>query len=216
MTTPPAIFDMDGTLIDSVKVVTETFDKTMRDLAGVEHPLDYYRRFIGPPLEETFAQLGADDVQHYIAEYRARYKKRHLEVPLFPGIEEMLSCLHSHDVPMVIATSKEQTNAQILAEHLGISHFFVKICGANEKTGHTKKEMIVADAMVALREKGIAPEEAVMVGDRKFDVIGAKKHGLRTILVGWGPTPEEEYEMAWKVGNEPMDVARLLLENSRV
>lgn len=213
MTLHPAIFDMDGTLIDSIGVVTETFDRTMRELAGVELPLEHYLKYVGPPLEESFAELGADDVQHYIAEYRARYKERHLEVPLFPGVMAMLEYLHERGVPMVIATSKEQSNAKILADHLGISDFFIEVCGSNEKTGHTKKEMIVADAIQVLTEKGIDTSEALMVGDRKFDVLGAAQHGLRTILVGWGPTPAEEYEMAWKVGREPMDVARLILES---
>lgn len=46
----PAIFDMDGTLIDSMDIITDTFDRTMREEAGIVHPREYYRRFVGPPL----------------------------------------------------------------------------------------------------------------------------------------------------------------------
>lgn len=211
MTHRPLIFDMDGTLIDSVKVVTETFQQVMRECAGRTMEVEEFLPFIGPPLHESFATLGVDDPDAYVREYRARYKTRHLEVPLFDGVAAMLASLGEARVPMVVATSKEQTNAITLAEHLGIDGYFVEICGADETAGRGEKSLIVGDALRVLNESGFDASRAVMVGDRKYDIEGAGKHGIPTILVGWGPTPDEEYAMAWKVGRTAESMTDLLL-----
>ena len=72
----PALFDFDGTVADSAPVITESFIQTLREEQNKDYPPEFFRRFIGPPLEDTFAQLGADDIDRYVTTYRSFYSKR--------------------------------------------------------------------------------------------------------------------------------------------
>ena len=116
----PALFDVDGTLVDSMDAVAETFDRIMREEAGIVHPREYYRRFVGPPLSESFAELGVDP-GYFVGAYRRRYSAKELELSLFDGIEAMLERLHEAGVPMAIATSKRTEAAVALLERLGVT-----------------------------------------------------------------------------------------------
>ena len=206
----PALFDVDGTLVDSMDAVAETFDRIMREEAGIVRPREYYRRFVGPPLSESFAELGVDP-GYFVGAYRRRYSAKELELGLFDGIEAMLERLHEAGVPMAIATSKRTEAAVALVERLGIARRFVAVCGADESRGRTAKRWIVGDALEALEAAGVNASNAVMVGDRKYDVHGAAAHGLPTVLVRWGAAPEEEYALAWRTAETPDQLADLLI-----
>ncbi len=206
----PALFDVDGTLVDSMDAVAETFDQIMREEAGIVRPREYYRRFVGPPLSESFAELGVDP-GYFVGAYRRRYSAKELELSLFDGIEAMLERLHEAGVPMAIATSKRTEAAVALLERLGVARRFVAVCGADESRGRTAKRWIVGDALEALEAAGVDVSNAVMVGDRKYDVHGAAAHGLPTVLVRWGAAPEEEYALAWRTAETPGQLADLLI-----
>ena len=206
----PALFDVDGTLVDSMDAVAETFDRIMREEAGIVRPREYYRRFVGPPLSESFAELGVDP-GYFVGAYRRRYSAKELELSLFDGIEAMLERLHEAGVPMAIATSKRTEAAVALLERLGVARRFVAVCGADESRGRTAKRWIVGDALEALEAAGVNASNAVMVGDRKYDVHGAAAHGLPTVLVRWGAAPEEEYALAWRTAETPGQLADLLI-----
>lgn len=206
----PALFDVDGTLVDSMDAVAETFDRIMREEAGIVRPREYYRRFVGPPLSESFAELGVDP-GYFVGAYRRRYSAKELELSLFDGIEAMLERLHEAGVPMAIATSKRTEAAVALLERLGVARRFVAVCGADESRGRTAKRWIVGDALEALEAAGVDASNAVMVGDRKYDVHGAAAHGLPTVLVRWGAAPEEEYALAWRTAETPDQLADLLI-----
>jgi len=206
----PALFDVDGTLVDSMDAVAETFDQIMREEAGIVHPREYYLRFVGPPLSESFAELGVDP-GYFVGAYRRRYSAKELELSLFDGIEAMLERLHEAGVPMAIATSKRTEAAVALLERLGVARRFVAVCGADESRGRTAKRWIVGDALEALEAAGVNASNAVMVGDRKYDVHGAAAHGLPTVLVRWGAAPEEEYALAWRTAETPDQLADLLI-----
>lgn len=206
----PALFDVDGTLVDSMDAVAETFDRIMREEAAIVHPREYYRRFVGPPLSESFAELGVDP-GYFVGAYRRRYSAKELELSLFDGIEAMLERLYEAGVPMAIATSKRTEAAVALLERLGVARRFVAVCGADESRGRTAKRWIVGDALEALEAAGVNASNAVMVGDRKYDVHGAAAHGLPTVLVRWGAAPEEEYALAWRTAETPDQLAGLLI-----
>ena len=115
----PVLFDMDGTLTDSLAIITACFDRTMREEAGVVHEPAFYRRFIGPPLHDSFAELGVADPARFVAEYRRRYAETMLDTPLFPGVRELLERLDAAGVSMVVATSKKEEAARAIVEHPG-------------------------------------------------------------------------------------------------
>jgi len=111
----PVLFDMDGTLTDSLAIITACFDRTMREEAGVVHEPAFYRRFIGPPLHDSFAELGVADPARFVAEYRRRYAETMLDTPLFPGVRELLERLDAAGVPMLpVVRTPVQVTSQIV------------------------------------------------------------------------------------------------------
>lgn len=207
----PVIFDFDGTLADSAPIIIECFNLTLREEQDKEYPPEFYKPFIGPPLEETFAHLGAEDPARYITTYRRHYFQRMYGTPLFDGVEDMLEHLNAAGIPMAIATSKRRDAALLLMQHLGIDGLFAVVCGSGSDPTRGKKQHRVEDALTGLRELGIDTTDAIMVGDRIHDIEGAAVHGLDTILVGWGEAAPEEREHAWIIVETPHELEELLL-----
>ncbi len=207
----PVIFDFDGTLANSGPIIIECFDLTLKEEQGKEYPPEFYKPFIGPPLEETFVYLGAEDPARYITTYRRHYFQRMYDTPLFDGVRAVLEHLNDAGVPMAIATSKRRDAALLLAQHLGVADLFAVVCGSGSDPTRGKKQHRVEEALTGLRELGIDTSGAIMVGDRIHDIEGAAVHGLNTILVGWGEAPAEERAQAWRVVETPQELEALLL-----
>ena len=207
----PVLFDFDGTLSDSGPIIIDCFILTMKEEQGREYPREHFTRYIGPPLEETFAHLGADDPQRYINTYRRHYFQRMFDTELFEGIGPMLEHLDAAGVPMAVATSKRRDAALRLIRHLGIEGRFRVICGSAPGDSRGKKQHRVEDALLGLRALGIPTDGAIMVGDRIHDIEGAAANGLDTILVTWGEAPAAEHSLAWRSVQSPGELERLLL-----
>ena len=231
------LFDLDGTLTDSAPVVTSTLAATMKALAGVDLPLEAFRKYRGPPLKASFGDLGvpADQVQDYIDEYRRRYSAVGNDVDLFAGTRELLERLHDDGFALGLATSKFQRSARGVCEHLGIAHLFTAVCGDTTEKNLFGKAEVVQSALNELRAKGVLAagagqltgsaevpassptsgpwrDDVIMVGDRIYDIEGAGVHGVRTILVEWADSWPEERELAWATVSTPHELRELLLD----
>lgn len=179
------LFDLDGTLTDSGEGIINCA------IVALEHfhlPIpsrEALRVFVGPPLQESFLRFGvpADRVDEAIAVYRSRYIPigKFENIP-YPGIRELLEALKAEGHKLYVATSKPETMSVEILEHFGLAKYFDQICGASMDASRSTKEAVIA---YLLEQNGRA-DNMVMVGDTKYDVIGAKKHGISTIGVAWG------------------------------
>ena len=179
------LFDLDGTLTDSGEGIINCA------IVALEHfhlPIpsqEELRVFVGPPLQESFLRFGvpADRVDEAIQVYRSRYIPigKFENIP-YPGIRELLEALKAEGHKLYVATSKPETMSVEILEHFGLARYFDQICGASMDASRSTKEAVIA---YLLEQNGRA-DNMVMVGDTKFDVIGAKKHGIPTIGVAWG------------------------------
>lgn len=179
------LFDLDGTLTDSGEGIINCA------IVALEHfhlPIpsrEELRVFVGPPLQESFLRFGvpADRVDEAIAVYRSRYIRigKFENIP-YPGIRELLEALKAEGHKLYVATSKPETMSVEILEHFGLAKYFDQICGASMDASRSTKEAVIA---YLLEQNGRA-DNMVMVGDTKYDVIGAKKHGIPTIGVAWG------------------------------
>ncbi|MGO1592432.1 MAG: HAD hydrolase-like protein [Ancrocorticia sp.] len=208
----PVLFDFDGTLADSAPIITESYILTLREKQNKDYPPEFFRPFIGPPLEDTFALLGADDVAAYVRTYRAFYAQRMHDTQLFPGILDMLATLKQAGVPMAVATSKRTDYACELSEHLGVSQYVEAVCGSSEDLSRAQKRHRVEDALSELASRGVPASNSIMVGDRIHDVEGAAANGLDTVLVRWGEGTEAEFARAWRVVATVEELTALLLQ----
>ncbi len=179
------LFDLDGTLTDYGEGIINCATVALQHFELPVPSREEMRVFVGPPLHETFLKFGVKPGQtdEAIRVYRERYIPiGKFENTPYPGIRELLEALKSAGHKLYVATSKpEQTSVEILA-HFDLAKYFDRICGASMDLSRNSKEAVIA---YLLEENGRA-DNMVMVGDTKFDVIGAKAHGIPTIGVSWG------------------------------
>ncbi|MGO1713991.1 HAD family hydrolase [Ancrocorticia populi] len=208
----PVLFDFDGTLADSAPVITDSYIHTLRQEQGRDYPPEFFRQFIGPPLEDSFAAMGADDVHRYVRTYRAHYREHMYETLLFPGIKQMVATLAQAGVPMAIATSKRTDYASMLADRLGVGQYMKVVCGSYDGDPRAQKQHRVEDALSELSRQGYDTAGAIMVGDRIHDLEGANANGIATILVAWGAGGPDEWSLAWRVAHSVDELEDMLLD----
>lgn len=190
------LFDLDGVLIDSLPSIHASL---CHALAAVGRPtIDRARArpLIGPPLIESARALVGDDpaaIERFIAVYRDHYAATCAAASVaMPGAEEVIPRLAGR-FPLAIASSKPEPFARQILGALGLEGAFRAICGGAIDHHRDTKATVVGRALAAL---GIAAEEAggaaLMIGDRRHDVLGAAAHGVATIgaLQGMGGEAE--------------------------
>ena len=195
MTYTSILFDLDGTLTDSGEGIMKCAVYALSKY-GIEAPSEAeLRTFVGPPLTESFARFGVpqDQLTNAIEYYRERYIPiGRFENTPYPGIRELLKKLKDDGHKLYVATSKPEMMSIDILEHFDLAQYFDQICGASTDLSRSSKEAVIA----YLLEKCGAQENAIMVGDTAYDVIGAKKHGIPTIGVDWGYGLNEDMKKA--------------------
>lgn len=189
------LFDLDGVLVDSRAAFLNSMALALADLGLPAYPRETLLPCIGPPLKVGFSELlqtGQDDprVDALVTAYRDHYTTISLtDTTVAPGMVEALEGLDGG--PLAVATSKPHHFAEPLLRELGLLEHFAVVAGPElDLRGETKAETITR----ALQQLGTA--EAVMIGDRRFDVEGAHANGIKCIGVTWGIGTHEELSRA--------------------
>jgi phosphoglycolate phosphatase len=205
---PSLIFDLDGTLTDSMPGILGCLRKVLDDRNLGDHgPLE---RFVGPPVEEWTAELLPDSPEEARVElardYRACYDREGWkDNSLFPGVREMLTELHQKGFRLYVCTSKQQHFAVRILDTFELSSLFTAIYGDKaEYASHSKIDLLAS----LLRQHQITPEAAWMIGDRIFDIQAAHANRLRCLAAGWGYGTPEEYAQADAIAATPAEVIR--------
>lgn len=178
------LFDLDGTLTDPSEGITRCISHAMQNLDLSCPNLNELERYIGPPLIDTFAELGVEEdrLQRAVELFRERFTDVGItENLLYPGIESMLTSLADANVEIYLATSKPEPFAERVLEEFGLTRFFDVIAGATMDGSRLHKSDVIAHAL-----RNSSGSDAVMVGDRMHDLAGAATHSLPGIGVTWG------------------------------
>lgn len=192
------LFDLDGTLTDPGEGITNSVAHSLKKYGiEVEDKTSLYK-FIGPPLHESYEEyygFSREEAMKAVDYYREYYRAKGIyENELYDGVENMLSALYASGKKIILATSKPEIFAKEILRHFGLAKYFTYVAGANLDGTMTDKAEVVA---YALTEGGVKDKStAVMVGDRKHDIIGAKKNGIDSIGVLFGYGSREELETA--------------------
>lgn len=198
------LFDLDGTLTDPKLGITSSVQYALRAL-GIEEPsLDKLEPFIGPPLADSFREFyGLDEgqIETAIAKYRERFNDRGIyENEIYPGIAEMLAALKASGKKLSIASSKPTQFVERILDYFDIRIYFDVIVGSNMDGTRSKKEEVVEEALRQMLPSELTSAEkkaaVAMVGDRRFDIEGAREHGITSVGVSFGYAPEGELEQA--------------------
>ena len=187
------LFDFDGTVFDTVEGITKCVRYAINKF-GMDAELDALRCFAGPPLVDMFMEkfnLSREDAVQAVVYYRERYRPTGIyESQPFPGIESLLQGIKAMGKPMAIATSKPQVMAEELLKRSGLYEYFDHVCGALDEKNNAKWQIVTR----VLENFGAKPEEAVLVGDTKYDVIGAHQCDVKCIGVEYGYAADGELE----------------------
>ncbi|MEA2318789.1 MAG: phosphoglycolate phosphatase [Solirubrobacteraceae bacterium] len=212
--TPDAIlFDLDGVLVDSRVAFARSVNAALSAHGLAARPDEELHPFIGPPLHSTFELLLAERdepglVEACVGAYRERYRERAVdETVVVPGIPELLERL-AERVPLVVATSKAAALAEPLLEALGLRRHFSAVTGPSLAVRGEDKAATVGRALRTVP----GADRPVMVGDRRYDVIGAAAHGVVCVGVLWGIGSEEELREAGAeaIVRAPQELGELL------
>jgi phosphoglycolate phosphatase len=190
------LFDLDGTLTDPKQGIVACIRHALSRM-DVEISADIkLESYIGPPLRDTFRSLCGDDsdVEVAVAFYRERFSTIGLfENLVYDGIPLCLEQLRARADTIHLATSKPTIYAKQIIQHFGLERYFDVIYGS-ELDGRLgdKTELI---NHILKREK-LDAANTVMIGDRSFDVVGARNNNVRAIGVLWGYGSEAELDLA--------------------
>lgn len=181
------LFDLDGTLTDPREGITRSIQYALSKLGIDEPDLSRLEHFIGPPLLQAFMQFyDFDEARAWDAVnfYRERFKVTGLyENRVFEGVGELLQALEGQGRTLYIATSKPWVYAREIARHFEFDRHFKVIYGSELDGTRTDKVELIAHL---LEQEQLEPAQTLMIGDRKHDLIGARRNGLDAAAVGYG------------------------------
>ncbi len=198
------LFDLDGTLTDSAEGIIKCVQYALEKIGIIEKDVEKLKVFVGPPLQESFKMMyGFDDetTNKAIAYYRERFKPIGMfENKVYDGIPELLKTMKENGKINLIASSKPEVFVKTILEHFDILKYFDIVVGASLDESRNSKEAVIEEALLQLKmtdQNGqYSDDKCVMIGDRKYDINGAKYFGLRNIGVSYGFAPEGELEVA--------------------
>lgn len=195
------LFDLDGTLSDPKQGICGSVQYALKSFGIDEPDIDRLEPFIGPPLRDSFMKyygFTPEQAEEAVAKYRERFSVTgKYENTLYPGIAPLLHDLVRAGAKLAIASSKPTVYVEDILVHFGIRQYFDIVVGSELDGTRDRKEEVVAEALRQLDEScGAKPCEVVMVGDRCFDVEGAKAAGTRSVAVTYGYAQPGELEQA--------------------
>lgn len=207
------LFDLDGTLTDPQEGILGCIEYALDRLgANIPHR-DHLKKYIGPSLWESFKEMLNTDSDERADEavmiYRERFSTEgKFENSPYEGIHETLQQLSDYGYNLFICTSKPGVFARDIAEHFKFAQYFKEIYGSRLDGSLVDKTELIAHI---IKTEGLAPEKSVMIGDRKYDILGAKNNGLSPYGVSYGFGTAEELKDAVCVFNTPKCIAKFFL-----
>lgn len=190
------LLDFDGTVFETGEGITKCVQYALKKM-GIESELSDLYCFCGPPLLEMFMRkysMSEEQARLALGFYRERYSVTGWrECRVYPGIREMTALLRSQGRRVAVATSKPTAYAMKIMAEAGMEKDFDLVMGCEFDGTRSEKWEVVEAAMAAL---GADKKTTVMVGDRKYDVIGAHRCGIPCIGVGYGYAEPGEFEAA--------------------
>jgi pyrophosphatase PpaX len=186
------LFDLDGTLIDSIGLILSSARHAFRDRPDAAPSDDEWLSGVGIPLATMLRRYAIDDADlaRLIAAYREHQHAHHDRmIRCYDTVVETVQWLHRDGHPMAIVTSKGDALAKRGLEHVGIAQYMATIVGCDSTKRHKPDPEPVR---VALDRLGYAPHEAIFVGDSVHDIAAGNAAGVATVAALWGPFRREQ------------------------
>ena len=189
------LFDLDGTLINSSPGIFACLEYALQKMGAQPLPPEKKKEFIGPPLIDSFTKLcgfSREDALRAIDFYRERYSELGWrECSVYPGLANLMRSLHKNGARVCVASSKPDGFSRRIADHFGFARWLDVISAAPmDETVHVSKRELIQRALPG------KPVRAAMVGDRRYDMEGARQAGVDAVGVLWGFGDRHELEQS--------------------
>ncbi len=186
----PVVFDLDGTVVDTVELIVESFRHATRTVLEEELPDEVILAGVGRPLMEQMQRLSAERAQALYDTYREYNHRRHDElIRGYEGVSEVLDALRAAGRRLGIVTSKSADTTQMAFRAVGLREHFEVVVTASDTTEHKPSP---APLLLCLERFGASAEGSIYVGDSPFDIEAGRAAGMATAAVAWGVFGREE------------------------
>ena len=195
------LFDLDGTLTDPKVGITTCVQYALASF-GIEEPdLDKLEPFIGPPLKDSFMEfyhMNEADAQAAVDKYRERFRDTGIfENEIYAGVPQMLKTLKAKGLQLAVASSKPTVFVERILDHFHIAKYFKVVVGSELDGTRVEKDQVVEEALRQLfGDEPVEKDQVYMIGDRRFDVEGARAQGIESVGVTYGYGSMEELKAA--------------------
>lgn len=180
----PVIFDLDGTVVDTVELIVESFRHATRTVLRQELPDEVITAGVGQPLMAQMERLSAEHARELYDVYREYNHRRHDElIRGYDGVEQMLSSLRDAGRRLGIVTSKSRDTTDMAFRAVGLRRYFDAVVTASDSTEHKPSPVPIR---VCLERLGAIAQGAVYVGDSPVDIRAGAAAGVVTVAVAWG------------------------------
>ncbi len=210
-------FDLDGTLIDSKVGMTGSIQYALEKLGKVVPKTDDLIWCIGAPLREIFIKLLKSNdaiIEEAVIFYREYFKEKgKFENETYPGMPEVLSKLNKYGFNLFVVTAKPYVFAIEMVTDLGLLKFFRAVYGSELSGNLMDKVNLIA---YVLQNEKISAINTIMVGDRKYDIIGAKKNRVLSVGVTYGYGTKEELTKSKTdfIVDSPEDICEIVMKEN--
>ncbi len=186
------LFDLDGTLVDTIPLILLSFRETFRALGIPPRRDEEMLLLIGKPLREQAMDIMPDRVEEFFQTYQRIYDLHYQDmVREYPGVREALTGLRDRGYALAVVTSKRYSNARRDLERFRLLSCLDVLVTAEDTHNHKPHPEPV---LKALEELSAPPQEAVFIGDSPYDVHSAHAAGVRAGAAAWGPFPRDVLE----------------------
>lgn len=194
------IFDLDGTLINSLQDLADSCNTVLEEDGFPVHPLDAYRYFVGNGIPKLIERILPEDERttERMVDVRNRFDKHYQAHCLdttgpYPGIEELLAACREEKILLAVLSNKAEPFAKLICREIFGDGIFDAVCGQKPEV---PKKPAPDGVFSLLRKFAIRPEQAVLIGDSNVDILTAQNAGIHSIGACWGFRGRDELEEA--------------------
>lgn len=214
MTIRTALFDLDGTLVDSLEDLTDAVNATRAGFGKAPLSITAVRGLVGKGVRNLVQRAleleSSDDIERALKLF-VEFNTSHIadKSRLYPGAREALEMLSEGGVRMAIISNKQEALSRLILETLGICRFFDTICGGDTYPEMKPSPLPLIEVMGRI---GAAAGETVMIGDSINDIQAGKEAGIATIGCTWGYGGRDELRQADRLAASCDELVEILLE----
>jgi len=181
-----ALFDFDGTLVDTTELIYQSLRNATYEVLGREIPREILMANVGQPLPRQMELIDAECAEALLESYRLHNEEHHdALIGEFPGVEDSLARLRAGSVKIAVVTSKRRFSVDMaLKSFPGLGEVVDRFVTIEDTVEHKPHPAPLFKGLESLGN--VTPEEAAYVGDSPFDVAAAKAAGVKSVAVSWG------------------------------